>query len=141
MFTWMISNKVIRVLSVLRRPSFVKNFALNVVSIRYLNQTTSNRSLNILNQGSTLGNLFDPRLRIFLLDIKKKFDESGFQNIETKFGLSVVNKNHIQSLAGLGGKLLQTENDLQELKVLSTDGGCNFDTYIFVFWKSVNYIS
>jgi hypothetical protein len=119
----------------------VKNFALNVVSIRYLNQTTLNRSLNILNQGSTLENLFDPRLRIFLLDIKKKFDESGFQNIETKFGLSVVNKNHIQSLAGLGEKLLQTENDLQELKALSTDGGCNFDTYIFVFWKSVNYIS
>nr|CAH0099377.1 unnamed protein product [Daphnia galeata] len=127
MVTWIISNKVIRVLSVLRRPSFVKNFALNVVSIRYLNQTTLNRSLNILNQGSTLENLFDPRLRIFLLDIKKKFDESGFQNIETKFGLSVVNKNHIQSLAGLGEKLLQTENDLQELKALSTDDDENGD--------------
>jgi predicted component of type VI protein secretion system len=89
-----------------------------------LNQNITHRSLNLLNQVSTFENIFDPRLRIFLLNIKKKFDESGFQNIESKSGIGVVNKKQIQSLAGLGGKLLQTENDLQELKALSADGRC-----------------
>ncbi|XP_046436843.1 peptide chain release factor 1-like, mitochondrial [Daphnia pulex] len=125
MVTWGISSKIVRVLSALRRPCFAKSYANNVISIRCLNQTISHRSLN-LNQVS-FENIFDPRLRIFLLNIKKKFDESGFQNIESKSGIGVVNKQRIQSLAGLGEKLLQTENDLQELKALSADDDKNGD--------------
>lgn len=68
---------------------------------------------------------FDPRLRTFLLEVKDKVDTSGYLSIETNAGKWHVDTHHIQAIAGLAGKLIQVENDFNELKALS-DGGNYF---------------
>ena len=65
---------------------------------------------------------FDPRLRTFLLKMKENFEKEGFQRTESKFGNGSIDICHIQTIHGLAGKLLQVENELDELKALSSDG-------------------
>ena len=54
--------------------------------------------------------------------MKENFEKEGFQRTESKFGNGSIDICHIQTIHGLAGKLLQVENELDELKALSSDG-------------------
>lgn len=69
-----------------------------------------------------LATKIDPRLRTFLLEVKEKFDTSGCLSMETNVGKMDVDAHHIQAISGLAGKLIQAENDFNELKALSESG-------------------
>ena len=108
-----LSKGITIALSTLRRPISVKNNFLNrnVTPINYCHKHSLPATAT-----------FDPRLRTFLLKMKENFEKEGFQRTESKFGNGSIDICHIQTIHGLAGKLLQVENELDELKALSSDG-------------------
>lgn len=111
-----------RVLSAEPWPNRVKNFFRTLVYVRGLYQSSACSSLNSSHQGSSLVNKFDPRLRTFLLNVKKNFDDTGFQGTTNRDEMGKIKIQHIQPLSRLCEKLLQAEDYLHELQNLGIDG-------------------